>query len=81
MSRLAKRASSLPTGRITRRKGPALFRYGEKLGTSDVVFGEPEDAALLGVLPLESLGLALNPLSRELIPLPNMLFDVGGGLK
>lgn len=59
--------------RISRKKGGALFRYGERVGVADVVFGEEGDAVLLGALTLESLGLALHPLRRELIDLPLLL--------
>jgi predicted aspartyl protease len=63
---------------IRRKKGIALFRYGERVGGADVIFGEPDDAVLLGVLTLEALGLSLDPLRRELRPLPLIL---GGGLR
>ena len=58
---------------MTRKKGGALFKYGERIGTADVVFGEPGDVQLLGVFTLEALGLALDPLRRRLIELPMML--------
>jgi hypothetical protein len=38
-----------------------------------VIFGEPEDSNLLGAFTLEALGLALDPLRRELHPLPMIL--------
>jgi hypothetical protein len=38
-----------------------------------VIFGEKGDATLLGALTLEALGLALDPIRRELKPLPMML--------
>jgi hypothetical protein len=50
-----------------------LFRYGERVGGADVIFGEEGDHQLLGALTLEALGLALDPLKRELRPLPMML--------
>ena len=56
-----------------RRKGVAVFKYKDRIGGSDVVFGEPGDENLLGVLTLESLGFALDPLRRELRNLPLML--------
>ena len=56
--------------RIVRRKGVAIFRYGNRIGGSAVIFGEEGDATLLGAHTLESLGLALDPLRRELRPLP-----------
>ncbi len=59
--------------RIEREKGAALFTFEERVGVSDVLFGEPDDANLLGVLTLESLGLALDPLKRELRQLPMIL--------
>ena len=58
---------------ITRKKGIALFRYGDKVGGADVIFGEEGDSLLLGAFTLEALGLALDPLRRELRPLPMIL--------
>lgn len=59
--------------KIVRRKGVALFRFGERIGGGDVIFGERGDSHLLGSLTLEALGLSLDPLKRELRPLPMML--------
>jgi aspartyl protease family protein len=59
--------------RITRPKGVAVFRFKERVGGADVIFGEPGDANLLGVFTLEALGLSLDPLKRELNELPMML--------
>ena len=59
--------------RIRRMKGIALFRYGERVGGADVIFGEEGDSLLLGAFTLEALGLALDPLRRELKPLPMVL--------
>jgi predicted aspartyl protease len=36
---------------------------------SPVVLGGPRDAPLLGMVTLETLGLMLNPLTRELLPM------------
>lgn len=58
---------------ITRKKGIALFKYQDKVGGADVIFGEPGDSLLLGAFTLEALGLALDPLRRELKPLPMVL--------
>jgi aspartyl protease family protein len=58
---------------IVRRKGGALFRYGDRVGVADVIFGEKDDSTLLGALTLEALGLSLNPLKRQLNPLPMIL--------
>jgi clan AA aspartic protease len=56
-----------------RKKGIALFKYGDKIGGADVIFGEEGDSVLLGAFTLEALGLALDPLKRELKPLPMIL--------
>lgn len=58
---------------ITRKKGGALFKYGDRIGVADVIFGEEADSILLGAFTLEALGLALDPLRRELRPLPMIL--------
>lgn len=58
---------------IRRKKGGALFRYQKRIGVADVIFGEEGDSNLLGALTLEALGLSLDPLKRELRPLPMIL--------
>ena len=60
-------------GTIHRQKGIAAFRYRERIGGADVVFGEPGDASLLGAHTLEALGLGLDPVKRELVELPMVL--------
>src|SRR2546422_4793477 len=64
---------------ITRKKGIALFRYGDRVGGADAIFGEDEDSTLLGVTTLEALGLSLDPIRRQLRPVPLVLAAVGGG--
>ena len=56
-----------------RKKGVAVFRHGDLVGGADVIFGEEGDSNLLGALTLEALGLSLDPLRRELKPLPMIL--------
>jgi aspartyl protease family protein len=63
--------------KIARKKGGAVFKYGERVGVADVIFGEEGDANLLGAFTLEALGLALDPLRRELRELPMMLANEG----
>jgi clan AA aspartic protease len=58
---------------VTRKLGDALFEVAGRHGASPVIFGEKGDAALLGVVTLEALGLMLDPLKRELRPLPMLL--------
>jgi len=59
--------------KITRKKGVALFKYKDQIGGADVIFGEKGDSSLLGAFTLEALGLALDPLKRELKPLPMII--------
>ena len=59
--------------KVVRKKGIALFRYEDRTGGADVIFGEEGDSNLLGATTLESLGLALDSLRRELRPLPMLL--------
>jgi len=59
--------------KIIRKKGIALFKYGDRVGGADVIFGEEGDSLLLGAFTLEALGLALDPLKRELKPIPMIL--------
>lgn len=55
---------------IERDRGDALFFYGGQRGAAPVIFAEPGDATLLGAVTLESLGLALDAIRRDLVPLP-----------
>ena len=59
--------------KIVRDKGMAFFKYGDHAGGADVIFGKAGDYSLLGAFTLEALGLALDPLRRELKPLPMIL--------
>jgi predicted aspartyl protease len=59
--------------KIVRKRGIAFYRYGDKVGGADVIFGEEGDSNLLGATTLESLGLALDPIRRELKPTPMIL--------
>jgi predicted aspartyl protease len=71
---LAEQSFRLADGsKITRKKGGAVFKYRDQIGVADVIFGEPGDSTLLGAFTLEALGLALDPLRRELKPLPMIL--------
>jgi predicted aspartyl protease len=54
---------------ITRGIAEARFTIGGRTATSPVVCGEDRDGPLLGAVTLETLGLMLNPLSRELLPM------------
>jgi predicted aspartyl protease len=54
---------------ITRGIAEARFTSAGRAATSPVVCGEDDDGPLLGAVTLETLGLMLNPLSRELLPM------------
>ena len=65
--------------KISRKKGVAVFKRGERIGGADVIFGEPGDSVLLGAFTLEALGLSLDPLRRELKPRPMILAFLSRG--
>jgi len=58
---------------ITRQVSECRFTIEGQTATSPVVLGEAEDAPLLGAVTLETVGLMVNPLSRELLPMRLML--------
>ena len=57
--------------------GEAFFELGADVGTSQVVFGPEGVTPLLGALTLESLGLMVNPVTRELLPMRLVLARAG----
>ncbi|MBI3283196.1 aspartyl protease family protein [Candidatus Curtissbacteria bacterium] len=68
-----KQSFSLANGEVIEKGvGNASFEYQGKLRSSPVVFGE-EGIYLLGAVTLESLGVILDPINRELKPLPMLL--------
>ena len=58
---------------ITRQIGDAVFAIDREQAASPVIFGEKGDTALFGTVSLEALGFMLDPLKRELRPLPMVL--------
>ncbi len=58
---------------ITRKIGEVLFRLDGRQGAAPVIFGEKDDSTLLGTVSLEALGMVLDPMKRELRPLPMLL--------
>ena len=58
---------------IIRRKGDLLFMMDGSRGAAPVIFGERGDSTLLGAVTLEALGVILDPIRRELRPLPMIL--------
>jgi clan AA aspartic protease len=68
-----KQSFTLANGEVIEKQvGNALFNYLGKLRSSPVVFGE-EGIYLLGAVTLESLGVILDPINRELRPLPMLM--------
>ncbi len=59
--------------KIARRLGDVVFRINGRKGASPVIFGQKDDSVLLGSISLEALGLMIDPLKRQLRPLPMML--------
>ena len=57
---------------IEKEIGEARFSFQGKERTAPVIFGD-KDVYLLGATTLENLGLILDPLRRELKPLPMLL--------
>jgi len=50
-----------------------LFKYQDRVGVATVIFDEEGDSTLLGAYTLESMGLSLDPVRRQLVPLPMTL--------
>jgi predicted aspartyl protease len=59
---------------IERAVSECRFEIRGKAATSPVVLGQGNDGALLGAVTLETLGLMLNPLTREILPMRMALF-------
>lgn len=64
---------------ITRGVSECRITVAGRGATSPVVLGGKDDAPLLGAVTLETLGLMVNPLTRELLPMRLMLATVPRG--
>ncbi len=53
--------------------GIIRLRFAGRTRPTVVVFGDPDSEPLLGVVTLEELGLAADPVGRRLIPVPGLL--------
>ena len=63
----------LANGEIVKRSvGNAYFEYGGKIRAAPVIFGD-EGVFLLGATTIKALGMILDPIKRELKPLPMLL--------
>ena len=61
---------------ILRGVGEARFFFDSRNAISNVVFGEPGDAAVLGVVTLEQLGLEVDPVHKRVKPARLILYKV-----
>ena len=66
---------------IERQVSECHIRLPHGEGHTPVILGQPGDAALLGIVTLEMLGLVLNPLTRELQPMHMRLSAIGGSTR
>ena len=63
----------LANGEVVKKPvGNAYFEYQDKVRAAPVIFGD-EDVFLLGATTIEALGMILDPIRRELKPLPMVL--------
>ena len=60
--------------RAQRHVGDAVVAVNGDAAPCRVVFGEPDDAALLGLTVLEQLGLAVDPVQRRLVSTDFLLY-------
>lgn len=58
---------------VTRKLSHAMIEINGDKAPSTVVIGEPGDAALLGAITLENMGLMVDPFKRQLRPMNLML--------
>jgi len=61
---------------ITREVSECRFDIEGRGATSPVVLGRDDEGPMLGAVTLETLGLVLNPLTRQLMPIRLMLGSI-----
>lgn len=57
---------------IERNLGAAMVEVEGKLRPTPLIFGEEEDASIMGLVTLESCGLTVDTINRKLVPLPEI---------
>ena len=63
----------LANGEVVKKSiGNAYFGYGDKIRAAPVIFGD-KGVFLLGATTIEALGMILDPIRRQLKPLPMLL--------
>lgn len=60
--------------RVSRPEGNAVIAIDGESAPCRVLFGEADDAVLLGLTVLEQLGLAVDPAERRLVPTDFLLY-------
>jgi clan AA aspartic protease len=60
--------------RVSRSVGNAVIAIDGESAPCRVLFGEADDAVLLGLTVLEQLGLAVDPVQRRLVPTDFLLY-------
>lgn len=69
----SKRKFMLANGELIEKEiGDAFFEYNNQRSSAPVIFGD-KGIFLLGATTLENLGLILNPIDRQLKPLPMVI--------
>ena len=63
--------------RIEREIADAAIRIDGRTHTSVVVFGDDAAEPLLGAVTLEEFGLGIDPVRRQLVPMPGYLVGLG----
>jgi clan AA aspartic protease len=62
--------------RVARAVGDAVISLDVDATSCRVVFGQPEDPALLGLTVLEQLGLVVDPVEHRLVPRDYLLYSL-----
>ncbi len=65
--------------RLERELGEAVVRINGRTRTTVVVFGDDEAESLLGAVTLEEFGLGIDPVGRQLVPVPGYLVGARAG--
>jgi clan AA aspartic protease len=66
--RLLEQDATVADGRRIRRWiGDVIVEWQGYVGLTPVIFGEPDDVPVLGVMALQSMGLAVDPVRHKLI--------------
>ena len=82
IERRGMRRMRLADGRIIQRHlGIAEIEVRGETAHSNVIFGEDEDASVLGVTALEELGLQVDPVTRELKPMELLLLSAASQIQ